>query len=146
VSDAAVSEPVMSRPALIRLIVQLPARAATGLLWVYRYAISPMIGPRCRFHPSCSAYGIEAFGRFGFLRGLWLTARRLVRCHPWHDGGVDPLPATFEPPAPARYLGRVVRERGGRGVGPNGEACAAVPSCPCEPVRRPSDGSRASHL
>lgn len=136
----------MPRPTLLRLIGSLPARSATGLLTVYRYTISPMIGPRCRFYPSCSAYGIEAFGRFGFLRGLWLTGRRLVRCHPWHDGGVDLLPDTFEPPAPARYLGRVLRERSGRRVGPDGDTAAALPSCPCEPVHRLSDGGRASPL
>jgi uncharacterized protein len=136
----------MPPPSPLRLIAGLPARAASGLLWVYRYAISPMIGPRCRFYPSCSAYGIEAFDRFGFLRGSWLTSRRLVRCHPWNDGGVDPLPDVFEPLAPGRYLGRVLRERGGRQRGPTVGPAAALPSCPCEPVSRPSDGGRASPL
>jgi uncharacterized protein len=71
------------------------ARLAVALIAVYRYAISPLLGPRCRFYPSCSEYGTEAFQRFGFLRGGWLTAARLVRCHPWHPGGLDPVPERF---------------------------------------------------
>ncbi len=136
----------MPRQTSLQRLVRLPARTATALLLVYRYAISPLIGPRCRFYPSCSAYGIEALGRFGFLRGSWLTVRRLVRCHPWHEGGVDLLPDRFDPPVPALYLGRVIRERTGLWPRSNTKAAAALPSCPCEPVRRPSDGSRASPL
>lgn len=102
----------------LRALRRLPARIASWPILVYRYGISPMIGPRCRFHPSCSAYGLEALERFGLSRGLWLTLARLVRCHPWHPGGVDPLPDTFEPPA--RYLGRVLWRR--------------APACACEPA------------
>jgi len=87
----------------------LPARAASALISVYRYGISPLIGPRCRFWPSCSEYGQQALSRHGLVRGLWLTGARLGRCHPWNEGGVDPLPDEFEPPLLARYLGRVLR-------------------------------------
>jgi len=87
----------------------LPARAASALISVYRLGISPLIGPRCRFWPSCSEYGQQALARHGLIRGLWLTGARLVRCHPWNEGGVDPLPDRFEPPAVARYLGQVLR-------------------------------------
>jgi len=58
----------------------------------YRYFISPLMGPHCRFEPTCSHYAEEAFQRFGFFRGLGLTLKRLGKCHPWHEGGYDPVP------------------------------------------------------
>ncbi|QDF99563.1 membrane protein insertion efficiency factor YidD [Azoarcus sp. DD4] len=58
----------------------------------YRYAISPMLGRNCRFHPSCSEYAIEAVERHGALRGGWLAIKRVGRCHPFHPGGYDPVP------------------------------------------------------
>lgn len=67
-------------------------RILTAPLRGYRYLISPMLGPRCRFQPSCSSYAIEAIERHGVIRGGYLSARRLLRCHPWHPGGVDPVP------------------------------------------------------
>jgi putative membrane protein insertion efficiency factor len=65
---------------------------ALGLIALYRLVISPLLGPRCRFYPSCSEYGEQALERFGLMKGLWLTIRRLGRCHPFHAGGVDPVP------------------------------------------------------
>lgn len=62
---------------------------------LYQWTISPWLGQACRFHPSCSAYGIEALRVHGCLRGLWMTAIRLLRCHPWHPGGYDPVPGRF---------------------------------------------------
>lgn len=63
-----------------------------ALLRIYRYAISPMLGQRCRYTPSCSEYAIESLQKHGPLKGIWLTARRVGRCHPWHPGGYDPVP------------------------------------------------------
>ena len=67
--------------------------ALIALVKAYRYVVSPLIGPSCRFHPSCSEYAIEALRRFGPLRGSWLAVRRIARCHPWHPGGYDPVPS-----------------------------------------------------
>lgn len=58
----------------------------------YRYLVSPWFGQSCRFYPSCSCYAIEAIEKRGAFVGLWLTLRRLGRCHPWHPGGYDPVP------------------------------------------------------
>ena len=60
----------------------------------YRYFLSPLLAPACRFYPSCSIYAEEALQRHGALRGGWLSARRLCRCGPWHPGGVDPVPGS----------------------------------------------------
>ena len=65
------------------------------LVWIvrgYQLAISPMLGQNCRFYPSCSHYAIEALQTHGAARGSWLAARRIGRCHPWNDGGHDPVP------------------------------------------------------
>lgn len=68
------------------------ARILLALITFYRAFISPVLGPRCRFAPSCSAYGLEAVTVHGALRGSWLTIRRIGRCHPFHPGGFDPVP------------------------------------------------------
>ena len=62
------------------------------LLRGYQLGISPFLGQTCRFYPSCSNYAIEAIGTHGTLKGSLLTAKRLCKCHPWHPGGVDPVP------------------------------------------------------
>ena len=63
-----------------------------GLLAIYRRFISPLTGPSCRFVPTCSGYAVEALQRHGALRGSWLTLKRLLRCHPFCEGGYDPVP------------------------------------------------------
>lgn len=62
------------------------------LIRAYQYLLSPWLGSRCRFTPSCSQYLLEALERHGVVRGLLLGVRRLARCHPWHPGGFDPVP------------------------------------------------------
>ena len=66
-------------------VLVLPIRA-------YQLVVSPLLSPRCRFYPSCSAYAVEAITTRGAVVGLWLTVRRLGRCHPWNPGGLDPVP------------------------------------------------------
>jgi hypothetical protein len=84
---AAVREPVRrsaSHGPLERVIV--------GLLLFYRHLISPLLGQNCRFHPTCSQYAIEAVQTHGTARGSWLALKRVCRCHPYHEGGLDPVP------------------------------------------------------
>jgi len=73
-------------------IVLLPRRILAGCVRGYQLALSPLLPPSCRFSPSCSQYALEAITRHGALKGTWLAARRLVRCHPFHPGGFDPVP------------------------------------------------------
>jgi putative membrane protein insertion efficiency factor len=65
---------------------------AIFLIRLYQWTVSPLLGPRCRFYPSCSQYALEAIARFGAVRGTGLALKRLARCHPWHPGGLDPVP------------------------------------------------------
>lgn len=73
------------------------SRLLLALIGAYRRGISPLLGQRCRFAPSCSAYAEEALVVHGAGRGSWLAARRLVRCHPFHPGGHDPVPPVRPP-------------------------------------------------
>ncbi len=70
---------------MIARLLQLPVR-------LYRLVLAPVLPPSCRFYPSCSTYALEALERHGAIRGSWLTVRRLARCHPYCEGGVDPVP------------------------------------------------------
>lgn len=69
-----------------------PARMLVLLVRGYQLFISPMLGPRCRFHPTCSQYAVEALQTNGAIKGGWLALRRVLRCHPLHPGGHDPVP------------------------------------------------------
>ncbi|MDH5727553.1 MAG: membrane protein insertion efficiency factor YidD [Gammaproteobacteria bacterium] len=73
----------------MRYLLLLPIR-------FYRYCISPFLGSNCRYYPSCSCYADEAISKHGFIRGSWMAARRVSRCHPWHEGGFDPVPEKVE--------------------------------------------------
>ncbi len=76
------------RPPRVSRVVVAPIRA-------YQRVVSPLIGPRCRFHPSCSEYAAQAVLKHGPIRGIYLGVRRLLRCHPWNPGGFDDVPETF---------------------------------------------------
>ena len=71
----------------------VPARLLMLPIAGYRRFISPLLGPRCRFAPSCSEYALTALAEHGAVRGLWLAMARIARCHPFHPGGYDPVPA-----------------------------------------------------
>ena len=67
-------------------------KIAIGIIFIYRKFISPLTPPTCRFYPTCSQYGMEALERFGFFKGTFLTIKRILKCHPFHPGGFDPVP------------------------------------------------------
>lgn len=116
------------------------ARLLLALLAGYRRWLSPLLGPRCRFAPTCSGYAVDAVARHGAARGGWLAVRRLARCHPFHPGGLDPVPpprrrsATMD--APARLRGAAAAPAA---PPPRGTACpAAAPALvPARPVPEP---------
>lgn len=85
---------------MMRALLIAPIRA-------YRYILSPWMGSACRFTPSCSAYAIESIDQWGAARGSWLALRRISRCHPWCQGGHDPVPLRF--PRPDSADGAVTR-------------------------------------
>lgn len=72
------------------VLVRIPAGAIIGLVKLYKLFLSPIVGPVCRFEPSCSTYFIESVRKYGALRGSWRGILRICRCHPWHPGGYDP--------------------------------------------------------
>ena len=78
----------------------LPQRALTAVVRAYRYFLSPWLGSACRFEPTCSAYSLQAIEEHGAAAGVYMTLHRLARCHPWCEGGHDPVPAL--PPVPFR--------------------------------------------
>lgn len=77
---------------VLRTLARVPSLLLVLLVRAYQLLVSPLLGPRCRFYPSCSAYAVEALKVHGALRGTWLAVRRVGRCHPWNPGGVDTVP------------------------------------------------------
>ncbi|MBA6225543.1 membrane protein insertion efficiency factor YidD [Colwellia sp. MB02u-18] len=69
-----------------------PQKVAITLVKAYQRWLSPLLGPHCRFNPTCSFYAIEAINRFGVIKGCWLASKRILRCHPLNAGGLDPVP------------------------------------------------------
>ena len=84
-SESPVKQPIAFHAA------RLASAALLAVLWVYQATVAPFLGSRCRFAPSCSAYAREAIHRYGVWRGVWMSVKRLLRCHPFHSGGWDPV-------------------------------------------------------
>lgn len=87
--------PVSPRPALpdvLRFVARVPRTVLVLGVRAYQVGLSPLLPASCRYYPSCSAYAVEALERHGALRGSWLAARRIARCHPFRPGGYDPVP------------------------------------------------------
>lgn len=77
---------------MIEWIDRIVRAVAVFLIRVYQYAISPLFPPSCRYTPTCSQYAVEAISKYGILKGSYLAVRRILRCHPFHPGGYDPVP------------------------------------------------------
>ena len=92
----------------VRPCSSMVGRLGIGLIRLYRLTISPLLGPRCRFYPSCSHYAEQSIGRFGLVRGGWLALKRLLRCGPWHPGGVDEVPQFQAAATEQRSHGKVL--------------------------------------
>lgn len=92
-ADAPVERPPLPRPGPLAWVLLLP-------IHLYRKTLGQLLLPSCRFYPSCSAYAVEALTRHGAFGGLYLATRRLLRCHPWHPGGIDEVPERFQWRAP----------------------------------------------
>ena len=100
-----------------RTVALVPRNIVVALLRAYRAVISPLYGDVCRYYPSCSAYALGAVQQHGFAKGGLLTARRLVRCHPWAAGGVDEVPASHSTHFHVNRFGFVYDEHGHPGQG-----------------------------
>lgn len=86
-----------------------------GVIRIYQWTLSPLLGPHCRHLPSCSSYALEALQRHGLIRGSWLALRRLLRCQPWGTSGYDPVPPVWPCNAQRRENGGLFRRRPRRG-------------------------------
>ena len=89
-------------------LLRVPQSLLIGLVKGYRLLLSPWLGSACRFEPSCSAYSLQALQQHGAALGSYLTLRRLARCHPWCDGGMDPVPPVYGVPATTSLFTRLV--------------------------------------
>ena len=76
----------------MKIIGKITRKLLLAFIKTYRYLVSPLFASHCRFYPSCSAYALEAVSVHGTVKGLWLTIKRLLRCHPFTSGGLDPVP------------------------------------------------------
>ncbi len=91
-NDALQATKPKSSPATGLTINKILAFPFIAIIKVYQWIISPLLGPKCRFTPTCSHYALEAFKKYGPFKGLWLAIKRILRCHPWGGHGYDPVP------------------------------------------------------
>jgi len=96
-------------------LLLLPRNACVVILRGYRAVISPLYGDVCRYYPSCSQYSLQAIQRHGVLQGSWLGARRIARCHPWAEGGIDDVPERSMQKYRITHFGFVVSTGHGKG-------------------------------
>ena len=87
----------MTAARVMREVLRLPQYVVMGLIKAYQLLISPLLGPTCKYYPSCSHYGLEAVRTHGAIRGTTMAAWRVLRCNPWSNGGVDEVPTKGEP-------------------------------------------------
>jgi uncharacterized protein len=76
----------------MKALLKILALPFIALIKMYQWVISPILGPKCRFTPTCSQYALEAFNKYGIFKGFWLSVKRISRCHPWGGHGYDPVP------------------------------------------------------
>lgn len=76
----------------MKLLLKILALPFIALIKLYQWILSPLLGPKCRFTPTCSQYSLEALKKHGLLKGFWLSVKRIGRCHPWGGHGYDPVP------------------------------------------------------
>lgn len=76
----------------MKVLLKILAYPFIFLIKIYQRVISPLLGPKCRFTPTCSNYAVEAFSKYGLFKGFWLSVKRISRCHPWGGHGYDPVP------------------------------------------------------
>lgn len=86
---------------MMQALSRLLAWPLLGLVWIYRFLISPWLGNNCRYEPSCSQYTLDALRLHGAFRGSWLATKRIGRCHPWGGSGYDPVPKKQDDPVEA---------------------------------------------
>jgi putative membrane protein insertion efficiency factor len=76
----------------MKSLMQILSYPLIALIKIYQWLISPLLGPQCRFNPTCSNYALQSFQKYGLFKGFWLTIKRISRCHPWGGHGEDPVP------------------------------------------------------
>jgi putative membrane protein insertion efficiency factor len=98
-----------------KFLLLLPRNVCVVILRAYRAVISPLYGDVCRYYPSCSHYALQAIQRHGVIRGVWLGSRRLARCHPWAEGGIDDVPVRKSDNLVISHFGFVSASSHGKG-------------------------------